>query len=386
MAKDYYKALGVDKDASIDDIKKAYRKLAHKHHPDKGGGKESEEKFKEINEAYQVLSDPAKRSQYDQFGSTAGPGGAGFNAGQGFAGGFGFDPRSGAGMNFDMSGDLGDIFDTFFGGMAGGGRRRGRNRGSDIQVRLEINFMDAVNGKEVELNIEKNDHCPDCEGTGAKNKELKKCTECDGQGTVERVQRTILGNIRQRTVCPTCRGKGEEPKQKCEDCDGIGVKQQSVTEKIDIPKGVEDGMTLRVRGGGEASVTGGENGDLLVQVRVKSDDYFIRDGNDVLTERVITFPQAALGDLIKVKTIDGEEEIRVEAGTPSGKKYRLTGLGMPVLGNDVRRGDQVVKIIVEVPKKLTKEEKEALASYAELRGESFSEEGMLDRVKRKMGL
>lgn len=386
MAKDYYKLLGVEKDASIDDIKKAYRKLAHKYHPDKGGGKDAEEKFKEVNEAYQVLSDPAKRSQYDQFGSASGPGGAGFNAGQGFAGGFGFDPRSGAGVNFDMSGDLGDIFETFFGGMPGGGRRRSRNRGNDIQVRLEIDFMEAVRGKEVEFNLEKNASCQTCGGTGAEDKELKKCGECDGQGTVERVQRTILGNIRQRTICPECRGKGEVPKKKCSDCGGQGIKNQIVTEKIDIPKGVEDGMTLRVRGAGEASIGGGENGDLLVNIKIKPDKFFVREGNDVLTEQVITFPQAALGDLIKIKTLDGEEEIRIEAGTPNGKKYRLTGLGIPVLGNDVRRGDQVVEIVVEVPKKMTKEEKEALVKYAELRGESYSEEGVFDKVKRKMGL
>jgi len=386
MNKDYYNVLGVKKESTIDEIKKAYRKLAHKYHPDKGGGKESEEKFKEVNEAYQVLSDPAKRSQYDRFGSTGfGPGGAG---GQGFgrqggAGGFG---ANGMNFEFDMGGDLGDIFETFFGGFGGGGRRSQRNRGSDIQVRVEIELMDVINGRELELTIEKQETCPDCAGTGAVDKKLKSCQTCQGSGTVEQVQQTILGNFRQKTVCPTCHGRGREPEKKCINCHGLGVRQQKVKEGIEIPKGVEDGMTLRVRGGGEASVSGGDNGDLLVQIKVKSDKFFKREGNNLLTKEYITFPQAVLGDKIKIRTVAGEEEIRISAGTQNGKLYRLTGLGVPVLGNDARRGDQITEIEVRVPQKLTKEAKDLLKKYAEVTGESFNEEGVIDRMKRKMGL
>ncbi|MBU0647558.1 molecular chaperone DnaJ, partial [Patescibacteria group bacterium] len=373
MAKDYYKILGIEKNAGADEIKKAYRKLAHKYHPDKGGGKEDEEKFKEINEAYQVLSDPAKRSSYDQFGNA------------GFAGGFGrgaYGP-GGVKVDFDFGEDLGDIFDTFFGGGFGrrGGGRPKDTRGRDISYSVEIDFLDVVFGKNIELALEKVVECRDCEGTGAKDKKLEKCGDCQGTGQVERVQSTILGSFRQVGACAKCSGTGKFPKQVCHTCRGEGRVKEKVKEKLEIPKGVEDGMVLRLRGRGEAAVRGGQAGDLMIRVKIKPDDFFQRKGNDVLTDEHISFAQAVLGDQIEVRAVDGKRKMRVPAGIQSQETLVIAGLGVPFLGNDTKRGDQIVKIIVDVPNKLSREQKDLIREYARVGGEEIQEEGMVDKVR-----
>lgn len=393
MSKDYYKVLGVDKSASLDEIKKAYRKLAHKYHPDKGGGKESEDKFKEINEAYQVLSDPAKRSSYDQFGSAGfSGGGAGSQAG-----GFGFNPNDFRGaygpggfkVDFDFGDDLGDIFDVFFGGGMGRGRRSARSkdsRGSDIRQVLKIDFKDAVFGRQVEVQVEKMIVCDKCGGTGAKNKEMVDCGTCGGTGQVESVGQTIFGAIRQQRVCADCQGRGKKPKQVCEQCAGEGRRQAKVKEVLDVPAGVEDGMVLRIQGRGQAARHGGRAGDLLIQIKVEPDKHFVRDGNNVKTSQHIAFTQAVLGDVIDIKTLDGQSQLRIPAGTQSHTNFKLTGEGIPYLGNDSKRGDHLVDIVVDVPTRLSKREKELIKQYASERGETYDEEGVIGKVKRKMGL
>lgn len=383
MSKDYYQILGVAKDASLEDIKKAYRKLAHKYHPDKTkGDKEAEEKFKEVSEAYKVLSDPAKRSNYDRFGSAGFNGGpSGYGAGYGAPGGFNVD--------FDFGEDLGDIFNSFFGGGFGGNRgsRAKINRdGRDVRISLEIDFRDAVFGKEIEIEMDNIVECSKCSGTGSSNKKTVTCSVCGGSGTVDTVSQTILGAFRQRTVCRECNGVGKKPELLCQECGGEGRKRAKVTETISVPAGVDNGTVLRVRNKGEAPKTGGEYGDLLVEIRVRPDNMFVREQNDIYSELHIGFPAAVLGDKIDVKTIDGDVPLVIPAGTMNGKKFRLKGVGVPFLGNDNKRGDQIVTIVVDIPKSLNRNEKEALINYAKIRGDSFKEEGTIDKVKRKLGL
>ncbi len=387
MSKDYYEILGVSKEASLDEIKKAYRKLAHKYHPDKTeGDKVAEEKFKEVSEAYKILSDPAKRSNFDQFGSSgygagAGPGGAGPG---GFSGGGSYGP---GGFNVDFGDDLGDIFETFFGGGYGRQSRSKKNLdGRDVRVGLKIEFMDAVFGKDVDVELESVKACNECEGTGSKNKKTINCDKCKGSGSVESVQQTILGSFRQRRVCDECYGVGKKPEEVCKVCNGEGRKQQKTAETVSIPAGVDNGTVLRIRGKGEAPKPGGNPGDLLIEIVVDADKYFVRNGSDVYTENNITFPQAVLGGVVSIKTLDGDYDLRIPAGTPSGKKFRLKSMGIPFLGNESRRGDHVVEVDVVIPTKLSKKEKEALVNYAQERGEDFDEEGTMDKVKRKLGL
>jgi len=389
MTKDYYKILGVSKEATADEIKKAYRKLAHKYHPDKTkGDKEAEEKFKEANEAYQVLSDPAKRGNYDRFGSSGGFNGA---AGPGGWGAGGFNNAGGFNVGFDFGEDLGDIFETFFGGgMAGGGRSSRRQKvnldGKDIRVGVNVNFLDAVFGKDIDMKINNLVRCESCRGSGAENQKTVKCSKCQGTGIIEVVQQTILGSFRQRAICDECDGAGEKPEKKCQQCDGKGRVKKEVIVKVTVPAGADNGTVLRLREMGEAGRRGGRNGDLLVELRVASDSNFVREGNDVYTELLLSFPQVALGDLVKVKTLDGEYELRVPAGTQYGKVFRLKGIGVPYLGNENRRGDHLVKVKVEVPTSLTTKQKEQLRQYANARNESFNEEGAFDKMKRKLGL
>ncbi|MFA4930516.1 MAG: molecular chaperone DnaJ [Patescibacteria group bacterium] len=388
MSEDYYKILGVSKSASEGEIKKAYRKLAHKYHPDKGGGKAGEEKFKKINEAYRVLSDPAKRSSYDQFGSAGfrggGAGAGGFNPGD-FGGAY---TPGGFKVDFDFGDDLGDIFDVFFGGGARRGSRAARQnqRGSDIRQVLEVEFKEAVFGREVEVEMEKMIKCEQCGGTGAKGKKMADCSTCDGKGQVESVSQTVFGSFRQVQVCPQCQGKGRVPKEKCQDCGGEGRRRGRVRETLAVPAGVEDGMVLRLKGKGQAALAGGDDGDLLVQIKVKTDSYFRREGQNVKTENHINFTQAVLGDVVKIRTLDGEYDLRIPAGTQSQTEFKLPDQGVPFLGNESKRGDHLVNIIVDIPQKITREEKDLIKKYAAVRGESYNEEGVIDRMKRKMGL
>lgn len=356
--RDYYEVLGVGKDASADEIKKAFRRLAVQHHPDKEGGDEA--KFKEINEAYEVLKDQAKRQRYDQFGH-AGVGGA---AGGGpFGGGFG--GFEGQNVNFDF-GDLGDIFGSFFGG-GGPSRSRQPNRGRDVELQIELSFEDAVFGTERDLKLNLEDICEHCKGTTTEpGYELKTCDTCKGAGQVVNVMRTIFGNIQQATVCPTCKGRGKIPEKPCSVCHGKGTlaKEQKLT--IKIPAGVDDGATIRLRERGEA-VANGPKGDLYVHLRVKAHKKFTREGDLILSEEHVDMIDAALGTEIEVETVDGKVRMKVPAGTQSGTDFKLSGHGVPHL-QKTTRGAHIVTIIVDTPTKLTKQQQELLEAFKSEQG------------------
>jgi molecular chaperone DnaJ len=377
MSKDYYKVLGVEKGASQDEIKKAFRKLAHQYHPDKSSG--NEEKFKEINEAYQVVGNEEKRKQYDQFGADfeqQGGFGGGMNwedmmrqARQQGQGGFG-------GINFDFN-DIGDMFSDLFGGGGGRGGRR-RQQGADIELKVDLDFKEAVFGVEKDLEVYKTSPCKHCKGDGAEpGSKTKQCTTCNGQGVVEQIQRTILGAMRSRATCPECRGSGSIPEEKCKECTGTGVKKQQSKFNIKIPAGIDDNQMIRLDGEGETAAYGGSAGDLYVRVRVKPNKTFKRQKYDVLTELEISFAQAALGTHRDVETLDGKVELKVPAGTQSGKVFRLKGKGIPELGGRGDRGDQLVTVIVKTPAKLSKQEKKLYKELANLHDETVDGGGGL---------
>ncbi len=348
MPLDPYKILGVERNASPEEIKKAFRKHAHQHHPDKEGG--DEQKFKEVNAAYQILSDPEKRQQYDQFGQTfdgQGP------QGNPFAGGFG--GFHGAGFDFSNFGDLGDIMGEFFGG--GGGRAQRSSRGNDIQIDLQLSFEEMVRGVAREVTLRKLDACVDCKGTGAKNGSVKSCKTCGGQGAVRMMQRTVFGNVQRTVACDACHGRGQVPEKECATCQGTGAVKRESTIKITLPPGMEDGEMVRVRGKGEAAAYGGVPGDLYARLLIKKDHRFVRDGRDLKSIVDIGFSQAALGALVDIETIDGTERVDVPAGTQSGEEIRIKGKG---IGDDRRRGDHIVTIRVMTPRKLSKKQKQLL--------------------------
>lgn len=338
-SKDYYNILGVEKGASKDEVKKAFRKKAHEHHPDKGG---DQEKFKEINEAYQVLSDDQKRSQYDQFGQTFdGAGAGGFGGFQG-------------NVNFE---DFGDIFGDMFGGFGGRGGRRAE-RGQDILVDMDLTFKESIFGVEKEISVTKGNACERCGGVGAEpGTSMKTCATCDGNGVVTRVQRTILGAMQTRTACEDCHGQGEVPETTCTTCRGTGVENSRRTLRVDVPAGVENGMKIRIRGEGESIGARGEAGDLFVRLHVSQDKRFERDGKTLYSQKKIGFTQAALGDEVDIETVEGTVKLKVPAGTQSGDKLRLKGKGVPT-GRG--RGDQIVIMQVATPKKLNRKQKKLL--------------------------
>lgn len=362
--RDYYEVLGVEKGASEDEIKKAYRKLAKANHPDlHPGDKECEERFKEVNEAYEVLSDPDKRAKYDQFGhaafdpSAGGPGGAGFG---GF-GGFG-----------DIFGDIfGGGFGDIFGGGFGGGQtqRSGPRRGENLRVRLNITFEEAAFGCEKEINVGRVEQCPDCKGTGcAPGTTPEVCTQCHGTGTVTQAQRTPFGMMQSQTVCPKCRGKGQIIHQPCPDCRGAGAVRKRRTIQVNIPAGIDNGQTISLRGQGHSGKNGGPAGDLLITVMVRPHEIFRRDGTAVFCEAPITFTQAVLGGTLEIPTIDGKVKYDIPEGTQTGTVFRLRGKGIPVL-NGRGRGDQYVTVNIETPRNLNREQKEALKKFSESLGE-----------------
>jgi molecular chaperone DnaJ len=354
--RDYYEVLGVGKDASADEIKKAFRRKAVELHPDKQGG--DEEKFKELNEAYEVLKDSGKRQRYDQFGH-AGVGGAagGGNPFEGFG-----DFGQGQNVNFDF-GDLGlgDIFSSFFGGGPQGGRQR-QVRGNDIEARIEISFEEAVFGTSVDLRLNIEDTCSHCKGTTAEpGYSLKTCDTCKGTGQIVTATRTIFGNIQQASICPTCKGTGKVPEKVCTICHGKGTEKRTVNVTLKVPAGIDDGATIRLREHGEA-IANGPKGDLYVHVRVKAHKHFTREGDLILSEEHIDMVDAALGTEIEVETVDGKVRMKVPAGTQSGADFKLSGHGVPHVRGDTR-GPHIVTIIVDTPTKLTKQQKELLEQF-----------------------
>lgn len=366
--RDFYEVLGLDKNASQDDIKKAYRKLARQYHPDVNKAADAEAKFKEVKEAYDVLSDSQKKASYDRFGHA--------DPNQGFGQGFG-----GAGADF---GGFGDIFDMFF----GGGNRRNPNgprQGADLQYTMTIEFTEAVFGKETEIRIPKEEECDTCLGSGAKpGTKPETCHVCHGSGQQEQIQNTPFGRVVNRRVCMSCSGTGKVIKEKCPSCRGKGKIEKTKTIPIRIPAGVDHGMQVRVPGQGEPGVNGGPPGDLYIVLRVKPHDFFERDEQDIYCEMPITFVQAALGDEIEVPTLNGRVKLKIPAGTQTGTSFRLRGKGVPsVRGN--MPGDQHVVVKIHTPKKLSDKQKELLRQFAELSGDEIpmeQSEGFFDRMKK----
>lgn len=358
MANNYYDILGVDKGASDDDIKRAYRKLAHKYHPDKQGGDAN--KFKEINEAYQTLSDKTKRQQYDQFGRTFDQRGGG----QGGFGGFeGFDfsgfQQGYGGQSFNFEGGFEDIFSDIFGGNFGGGRRRdARKAGRDIQIDAEIDFAEMVTGARREVSLMRNVICDECKGRGGEpGAKEETCPTCKGSGQVRKTTRSFFGTFQQVATCGTCDGSGKVFSQKCHKCKGEGRVKEQKSIQIDIPAGIADGQTISLQGYGEAGEKGGHSGDLYVMVHVKPHPKFERKNNNIISTEHISFSQAVLGDKIGVETIGGKMQMKIPAGTQSGEIFRIKGEGIPQLGRAGSRGDQLVTIIVDVPKNPSREQR-----------------------------
>lgn len=350
--RDYYEVLGVEKDASKQDIRKAYRALARKYHPDVSKEADAETKFKEVKEAYEVLSNEQKRAEYDQFGH-AGP------QQQGFGGG-------------DFSG-FGDIFDMFF----NGGRRSDPNapqQGDDLQYRLILEFEEAVFGKEAEFTIPKDVECDTCHGIGAKpGSKVENCTNCHGSGQINVEQNTPFGRVVNRRTCNHCGGKGKIIKEKCSTCHGVGRVKKNVKVNVSIPAGIDDGQQIRLSGKGEAGINGGPPGDLYVVVQVKPHEYFQRDGDNIYCELPLSFTQVALGDEIEVPTVHGKVKLKIPAGTQTGKVFRLRDKGVPnVHGRGI--GDQHIQVKVMTPKNLSSKQKELLRELNELAGNSPTDE------------
>jgi molecular chaperone DnaJ len=375
--RDYYEVLGVEKGASDADIKKAYRKLAKQYHPDVNqDDKSAEGKFKEANEAYEILSDPQKKAQYDQFGHAGtdpnGFGGGGFNG------------------DFDFGG-IGDIFETFFGGSGMGSRTRTRNgpqKGADLKYAMEIAFEEAAFGIEKDINISRMETCVTCTGTGAKpGTSASTCKHCNGTGQTQVKQSTPFGQFVNVKTCDVCRGEGKIITDPCTSCGGKGKVKKPVKLKINIPAGIDDGQTISLRGEGEPGSKGGPSGDLFISIRVKSHALFQRQGNDVVCEIPITFAQAALGVELEVPTLDGRVKYSIPEGTQTGSVFRLKSKGIPFIrGNG--RGDQYVKVNVEVPKRLNDKQKNLLREFAEMSGDDSHEQrkGFFDKMKDAFGM
>lgn len=361
--RDYYEVLGLDKNASQDEIKKAYRKLARKYHPDVSKEPDAAQKFKEVKEAYETLTDPNKKAQYDQFGH-AGPN-------QSFGGG---------GADF---GGFSDIFDMFFGG---GGRRNPNapRQGADLQYSMTLQFEEAVFGKETDIFIPKEEECATCHGSGAKpGTKPESCSHCGGTGQLNIEQTTPFGRVVNRRVCQYCNGSGKIVKSKCRTCNGNGTVKKQKKIHIKIPAGIDDGQQIRVAGQGEPGENGGPPGDLFVVFKIKPHEFFERDGDDIRCDMPITFAQAALGDEIEVPTLHGKVKLKIPAGTQSGTKFRLRGKGVPNV-RGYGQGDQHVNIRVVTPKNLTERQKELLREFAEISGVNADEqhENFFSKVKR----
>ncbi|MGV2938167.1 molecular chaperone DnaJ [Mesobacillus sp. LC4] len=367
--RDYYEVLGVSKSATKDELKKAYRKLSKQFHPDINKEPGADEKFKEVKEAYEVLSDDQKRAHYDQFGHV--------------------DPNQGFGGGGDFGGGFGgfeDIFNSFFGG--GGGRRRDPNaprQGADLQYTMTLKFEEAVFGKETDIEIPREEECDTCDGTGAKpGTKVDTCKHCHGSGQISVEQNTPFGRIVNRRVCHHCNGTGKEIKERCKTCSGTGKVTRRNKIHVKIPAGVDDGQQLRVAGKGEAGINGGPAGDLYIVFHIRSHEFFERDGDDIYCEMPITFVQAALGDEVEVPTLHGKVKLKVPAGTQTGTKFRLKGKGVPNV-RGYGTGDQHVLVRIVTPTKLSEKQKQLLREFAEVSGQSplgEQEEGFFSKVKR----
>lgn len=381
--RDYYEVLGLARGASDDDIKKAYRKLAKQYHPDLNpGDATAEEKFKSVNEAYEVLSDKDKKARYDQFGH------AGIDPSYGGGGAGGFGGFSGGG-GFGM--DMGDIFDSIFGGFGGGMSRSNPNaprRGSDIQKNINISFMDACNGTKMDITLERMERCESCNGSGAEaGSSPTTCPDCHGSGQVKVTQRTPFGVISTAKSCPKCGGKGQVIEKPCSKCKGGGRIRTGKTLTVDVPAGIDDGQTLSLRNQGDGGINGGPSGDLLVTVSVRPDPLFVRQGYDIYCDIPITYAQAVLGDEIVVPTIDGKVKYDVVEGTQNGAQFRLRGKGVKKL-HRAERGDQYVKVYVEVPSNLSEKQKSALKDFeATLNDKNYAKRtNFFDKLKERFHL
>ena len=373
--RDYYEVLGINKDASVEEIKKAYRKSAMKYHPDRNpGDKEAEEKFKECGEAYEVLSDETKRQRYDQYGFAGvdpnfGAGGSGPYGAGGF-GGFG-----------DFS-DLGDIFGDFFGGSRSRAQQRNApRRGENVMSRLELTFEEAAFGCEKEVATQRIENCAVCNGTGSSDGVVETCSQCKGSGQVRTVQNFMGMQMQSTTTCPTCSGRGKVIKNPCTTCKGKGKVRKTNRVKVKIPAGVDAGQSVRVRGEGCVGSNGGVNGDLLVEIYIKRHPIFTREDNDVLCEVPITFTQAALGAEIEVPTIDGKVKYEIPEGTQTGREFVLRDKGIPEVGNSRRRGSHRFTVVVETPTRLTKEQKDLLRQLDGTMEETPKRKKFIDNLK-----
>ena len=374
--RDYYEVLGVDRNADDAALKKAYRALAKKYHPDMNpGDKEAEKKFKEASEAYAVLSDAEKRRQYDQFGHAAFAGGAG-----------------GAGGGFDFSGaDFGDIFGDIFGDLFGGGRRGGRAgngpmQGANIRKGVRITFEEAVFGCEKELEVVIKDPCTTCNGTGAKpGTSPETCQKCGGKGQVVYTSQSFFGTVQNVQTCPDCHGTGKIIKEKCSDCAGTGYVASKKTIQVSIPAGIDNGQSIRIRGKGEPGTNGGPRGDLLVEVTVSRHPVFGRQDMHIFSTAPISFAQAALGGDVRIKTVDGDVLYNVKPGTKTDTKVRLKGKGVPSLRNKQVRGDHYVTLVIQTPEKLSAEAKEALRKFDALTGNTLNQDIDSEKTDKKKG-
>ena len=373
--RDYYEVLGVKKGASEDELKKAYRKLAKENHPDlHPGDKECEARFKEINEAYEVLSDPDKRAKYDQFGHAA------FDPSQGFGGGGGFG-------GFEGFGGFGDIFSDIFGGGFGFGGGGGRNpnaprKGDNLRATVNIKFEEAAFGVKKDVFVSKIEQCPDCKGTGcAEGTTAEVCPDCKGTGTVMSTKRTPFGMVQSSEQCPKCKGRGKIIHSPCKTCRGIGSVRCQHKVSVSIPAGIDDGQTISLKGQGNAGLNGGPAGDLLITVLVQPHARFERDGASILLDQEISFSQAALGAEVEVPTLDGKVKLNIPEGTQTGTTFRLKGKGVPFLRNG-GRGDQFVTVNVAVPRSMTSTQKNALRRYAETMGETVEQKNIFGKHKK----